>query len=275
MSLKRYNEYLIAIVGTGLPLLILGNIAWNLIPHGSGYTPPGVIANTPHPSGPKPQQRLALCAPTLVSGTDWQYMPITSVLTKNEENAAVGRYGSALMSAKLSYDEPGPNALNTCDYVRDRQHSVIFNALIRNSRTGEQHLLLKEPAVLTSFQVPDPKCATGEGDVPCGTLIWTLIDRDTNHDGVINSRDTLRLYASDLAGQNLRALSPEGTTMLGWKWDSRSSELFIGVRRDTNSDGEYTDEDGAELLVARGDPLAPATPVIDTTILKSLEGALH
>jgi hypothetical protein len=200
-------------------------------------------------------------------------MPITSVLAKNAENAALGGYSAALLKSSIRYDESGPDALNTCDYVRDRRHSVIFNVLIRNSRTGDQHLLLKEPAVLTSLKVPDPKCATGEGDVPCGTLIWALIDRDTNHDGVINFRDMRRLYVSDLAGQNLRALSSEGTTTLGWKWDSRSNELFIGVRRDANGDGEYTDEDGADLLVARGTPLAPAVPVIDPTILKSLEGA--
>jgi len=63
MNLKRYNEYLIAIVGTGVPLVILGLITWNLIPHGrriqttwrqcSGTS--GVVR--------KPQQ-LALCAPT-------------------------------------------------------------------------------------------------------------------------------------------------------------------------------------------------------------------
>jgi hypothetical protein len=106
-------------------------------------------------------------------------------------------------------------------------------------------------------------------------LIWTLIGQDTNHDGVINTRDVRRLYQSDLAGLNWRALSPEDAEALRWQWDSHSRELFISVRRDTNGDGQYTEEDGTELLVARGDPLAPAVPVIDPTLLKSVQDALR
>lgn len=275
MNLKRYNEFLIAIVGTGVPLVILSLIAWNLFPHGDRFKPPGVNVNAPSASTQKTQQRLAFCAPTVASGTDWQYMPVTSVLPRNTENASLGSYGSAYAVSYIRGDEPGPNALNTCDYVRDRQHSVIFNVLIRRSSTGEQHLLLQMPAVLISLNVPDPKCAAGEGNVPCGTLVWTLIDRDTNHDGVINFQDSHRLYVSDFAGQNFRPLSPEDATVLGWKWDGRAKELFVGVRRDANGDGQYADEDGAELLVANGEPLTPATPFIDATILTSLQTVLR
>ena len=134
---------------------------------------------------------------------------------------------------------------------------------------------MKEPAVLVSLSLPDNECAGSEGTVPCNTLIWTLIDRDTNHDGVINALDARRLYASDPAGQNLRPLSPEGTQARRWQWDSRSKELFISVRKDANGDGQYTDEDGTELLVTRGEPLVPATPVIDAAVVKSLDSALH
>jgi hypothetical protein len=277
MSIKRYNEYLIAILGTALPLLILGTMAWNLIPHGGQYTPPGVTVHPAPgtPSHPKSPQRLTLCLPASVTDSDWQYVPLTSTLAKEEHNAHIGSFSAMALRSSIAYDSAGPNGLDGCDGLRDRQHSVIFNVLIRNSRTGVQRLLLKEPAVVTSLSMPTPKCASGEGDVPCGTLIWTLIDQDTNHDGVINALDTRHLYLSDLTGQNLRALSPEGAQALRWQWDSHSKELFISVRRDTNGDGQYTEEDGTELLVARGDPLAPAAPVIDATILKLLEGALH
>ena len=53
MNLKRYNEYLIAIVGTGVPLVILGLIAWNLMPRGGEYQPPGVDVRAPQASAPK------------------------------------------------------------------------------------------------------------------------------------------------------------------------------------------------------------------------------
>ena len=84
-----------------------------------------------------------------------------------------------------------------------------------------------------------------------------------------------QLYVSDPAGGNLRPLTPEDATVLGWHWDYHTKELFIGVRRDTNGDSQYTDEDGADLLVAKGDLATPATPVIDPAILKTLLGVLH
>jgi hypothetical protein len=84
MSLKRYNEFLIAIVGTRVPLVILGMIAWNLMPHGSEYTPPGVTVHPAPgtPSNPKAPQKLTLCLPASMPDTDLQYVPLTSTLAK-------------------------------------------------------------------------------------------------------------------------------------------------------------------------------------------------
>jgi len=277
VNLKRYNEFLIAIVGTGVPLVILSAIAWNLIPRGHGYTPPGVTvrAASGAPANPKERQRLALCLPAFLADADWQYVPLMSTIAEGQENTHIGPYLAQASFSTAAYDRGGPNGLDGCDGLRDPRHSVIFNVLVRNSRTGEQRLLLKEPAVVVSLSLPDPKCAGSEGTGPCNTLIWTLIGRDTNRDGVINALDVRRLYASDPAGQNLRPLSPEGTEARRWQWDSHSRELFISVRKDANGDGQYTDEDGTELLVAHGEPLVPATPVIDASVLKSLDSALH
>jgi hypothetical protein len=55
----------------------------------------------------------------------------------------------------------------------------------------------------------------------------------------------------------------------------RARELFVGVRHDSNGGSQYTDEDGAGLLIARGDPLTAATPIIDPAILATLQGVLH
>jgi hypothetical protein len=276
MNLKRYNEILIALALTAGTLAILGNLAWNLMPRGQDYTPPGVAVQAPNlaSGGSPPAQRLVLCPPAFASGSEWQYVPLVSVLPGNEENAVLG--SSGIYAAKrIQYDRPGPNALDTCDGIRDRQHSVVFNVLIRHGGTGEQHLLLRSPAVVASLQLPDAKCAVGEGNVPCGTLLWTLFDRDSNHDGFLNAKDAGRLYASDLAGEHLRALTPEGNQVLSWQWHSPADELLISVRRDANGDGALDDTDGAELLFSHGDPLTVATPVIDPVILRGLQNVLH
>ena len=135
MNLKRYNEFLIAIVGTGVPLVILSTIAWNLIPHGHEYTPPGVTAHAASgtPANPKERQRLALCLPAFMADTDWQYVPLMSTIAEGGENAHIGPYFSQASFSSIAYDSGGQNGLDGCDGLRDPRHSVIFNVLVRNS----------------------------------------------------------------------------------------------------------------------------------------------
>jgi hypothetical protein len=276
MTLKRYNEWLFALIATGGTLAVLSAIAWNLLRHDSGYVPPGVqvhaaVATT---SGAQPAQRIMLCPPIVLRNGEWQYLPVVSILPGSMQNAAVSGY--ALDGAyAVSYGRSGPNALDACESARDRERSVIFNVLMRRGGTGEQRLLLRMPAVLASLNLPDAQCAQGEGNVPCGMLLWTLFDQDTNRDGVLNARDASRLYASDLAGDHFHALSPEGARVQSWQWDAHADELFFNARRDTNGDGAINDEDSAELLFSHGDPLTVATPVLDPVIRNSLETVLH
>jgi len=43
----------------------------------------------------------------------------------------------------------------------------------------------------------------------------------------------------------------------------------------SDGDGQYTGEDGPDLLIARGDPMTAATLVVDPKILATLKGVLH
>jgi len=272
MNLKRYNDWLIAIVGTAGPLAILALIAWNLRPHSYDRPMPGVTVQPTAgaTSANKPQQQLALCAPIVSNDSDWQYIPLVSVLPKDAANASLGSYSVAYDKMAQGISAPG-NALSDCRY-RGESTRVMFNVLVRHGATGDQHLLLQKPALLASLSVPDVKCATGEGDVPCGLLIWTLYDEDTNHDGVINDLDARRLYVSDLAGLTLRRLSPANVTVLDWKWHARTRELFLVVH-DHQTDPQSNDT--TNLLVAKGDFSAPATPVIEPSISNNLKNVLH
>ena len=166
-------------------------------------------------------------------------------------------------------------SLNNCRYANGESQSVTFNVLIRQGTSGEQHLLLQQPAVLSTLAQPGAKCANGEGEAPCGILLWTLWDADTTHDGAINYLDARRLYASEPNGKNLRPIGPEDATVLDWTWHAKTKSLFVTVRRDTNKDGKFTDLDSTELLVTPSDLSTPAVPVLDPALRKTLEEALR
>lgn len=63
-------------------------------------------------------------------------------------------------------------------------------------RTQEERPLLAKPARVVSLIVPDEKCKEGAGQLPCGTLLWTLRPTDTNKDGTIDYKDAAVAYLS-------------------------------------------------------------------------------
>ena len=142
---------------------------------------------------------------------------------------------------------------------------------MRNTSTNEQRLLLSQPAQVVSLSIPDAKCAAGEGDTPCGMLLWVIRDKDTNHDGVVNFKDADTLYASELSAKTLNRLSPADATVLDWTWDALSGEVLMQIRRDVNHDGEFSDADGSEVVSAKVPGVAEGTSILRTDLLQQLQ----
>ncbi|MES2491042.1 MAG: hypothetical protein V4607_14740 [Pseudomonadota bacterium] len=259
MKLSRYNEVVIAIVGTSF---LLGAVVL------AGFL--AVMARSPEPSGvivkndnTKPVvQNLIFCPPETEASGKFQYIPVGIVVADDSKKDAV------LQSPKLSsYDSAGFSNCTISEYVGANR---VFNVIVRNLATNAQTLLLKGPSQVVSVSLPSDKCSAGEGGTPCGHLLWKIRSEDTNHDGRINYSDALVAYESDLSGVSLKALTPPNATVITSQWIPKANKLQFQIRRDRNNDGYFTDEDGSELLETDANSPSSATAFVNSSIMDNL-----
>ena len=261
MKLVRYNEIVMAIVGT---LILLGLAAipvFTLFTAFDRATPAGLAVGPS--SGPKPKQNLVFCPALTEAGGAFQYIPVGLVVAEDADTDPLLNPGQSYNKGSF-YEGCGLESYNS---------SRIFNVVVRDLKTGRQKLLLDNPGQIGSLDLPDAKCAQGEGVAPCGTLLWEIRMADSNGDGRINRRDTLTAYVSDLEVSKLRALTPPDVTLLQATWIARAGMWQFRMRSDVNGDGRYTDEDGSLLLETDGANPAAATSVVDPAVLETLKAS--
>jgi hypothetical protein len=255
MNLRRYNEILFAVVVTGaLIFSIVHLIRWHT--HGaheqrSGAPTAGTAAKGPSALG-SAQRSLALCLPSFVVGTDYQYFPVAAVRAASDVAA-----GSA---------PAWTTNLSEACHLPEGTSEGIFEVVVRNSATNEQRLLLGHPGQILDMTLPDPGCATGAGSVPCNTIFWLVRDEDSNQDGVIDARDSTILYVSDLAARTLSRVSPKDSSVLDWMWNARSGEVLLQVQLASG---------GTKVVNARLQPAAPGIEVVVPRVVDQLQRAVQ
>jgi hypothetical protein len=263
VKLERYNQVVFALLGTGLlfgGLVLTVFLALSAVrsrPH------PGVIVDGRNVQ--RPLQNLVFCPPVTDETGTHQYIPVGVVVASDADQDAVLRMGRS-SSYKESY-------VGACNIHEHGGASRIFNVVVRNLRTGEQRLLLSRPGQIDSLRIPDARCALGEGESPCGVLLWKIRSEDTNKDGRINYDDALVAYISDLSAHALRPMTPAEATTITAKWTPKAGKWHFQIRRDANSDGRYTEEDGSELLEAGVETPARAAAFIEESLMQRLREA--
>jgi hypothetical protein len=254
MNLRRYNEILFAVVVTGaLIVSIVYLIRWRTHgPHDQGSGPPEARTAAQGPAAGGAQRSLALCLPSFVVGTDYQYFPVAAVRAASD-----GPGGTS---------PPWTTNLSEACHLPEGTSDGIFEVVIRNSATNEQRLLLGHPGQILDMTLPDPGCATGAGSVPCNTIFWLVRDEDSNQDGVIDARDGTILYVSDLAARSLSRVSPKDSSVLDWTWNARSGEVLLQVQLASG---------GTKVVNARLQPAAPGIEVVVPRVLDQLQRAVQ
>jgi hypothetical protein len=264
MTLQRYNQIAIAILST---LAFAGIAAIAVIAADNTFgkrDTQGISIG--HSDRPKQKENLVLCLPEHVAGSDYEYFPVAAVVAADEHETPI------LASArvfKYEYDAAFAGYCGRSGYGR------IFNVAVKNIRTQEERLLLAKPAQVVSLIVPDEKCKEGAGQLPCGTLLWTLRPTDTNKDGTIDYKDAAVAYLSGESAVELTQLTPLDTTFLSARWIAEQRTLLLQIRRDTNKDGQFTEEDGSEVTAVSLDHPAMGTPALKGEILKTLSAVLQ
>ena len=79
------------------------------------------------------------------------------------------------------------------------------------------------------------------------TLV-SVIQEDTNHDGLLNESDHELTYLSDLSFKKSVQITPPAVQLLGWDVDSQGEKLYLYVRKDSNKNGKYDNLDERSIL---------------------------
>jgi hypothetical protein len=74
-------------------------------------------------------------------------------------------------------------------------------------------------------------------------LVYTLVDQDTNQDGVLNSSDIKSLYISKIDGSHFMKLSADFQELIDWNLLDARKRLYFRTIEDTNKNGQFDKDD--------------------------------
>ena len=269
MKLDRYAQIITAVLGTliliGIVLTVAVPVVMFVIHRLAGKQ--AAIHVEPR-GGNRPAQpaaaRLTYGSPILTDQSEYVMVPVRM------EGATTSAGGAYLKSyASRSYSGVSKSAWIYSGYGGEPFHNLVF----RHKQSGESHLLLDKPAVISRCYFPTERPGKDESHPPKFLLV-SISDTDTNHDGVIDEEDAAIGYMSDLAGRQMRQVTPPNTQLLDWEIDRTDHLIYLRVRGDTNHDGKFTDTDDEWIVQVSADQPAIGTPVVDEALRQKLRQLL-
>lgn len=280
-KLARYNEFLWAIVGTGV-LLFMAVQFWEFVDRSFLRDEDPRLQVVPEAdrgaqlrtsATPETGQRLVFCDVIEVSGSMVKFVPV-AVVNADDPDQDVQVYGlSANFSMKTSADDHWDFA--GCEGLR-------FNVVVWDSASGSQRLLLEEPRPIAGIWTPNPLpgtapggtstgCRDEEATLPCDRLLWAIQSGDSNGDRRIDYSDATVLHVSAPDAAELIRVSPDGTSYVDHGWHRGSGALWIRARTDRNGNGKFDGADGSELYQTSLAEPGIARPIIDEALRAELE----
>jgi hypothetical protein len=133
--------------------------------------------------------------------------------------------------------------------------------------------LLGRKAAITEFYFPADRRLSGmvEKPVQAQYLLFGIVEEDTNKDGFLTELDAITAYVSDLAGQNMRSISPKGTQMLSWNFDELGQTVFLTIVEDTNADCRFDITDQARMIAVDLVSGREKQPVVDGKVIDKVK----
>jgi len=140
-----------------------------------------------------------------------------------------------LLKRKTSYSKDG---YYTDDFPR------YWNVLFYNRSTGKTNLLTNEKFRISEINTKNKDDDYEESEnVLNGKILYTISDKDYNHDGKLNRKDPEFLFVSELDGNGLLRISPENEDLVHYEVIRKSNEIIIETRRDINNDLIFDHQD--------------------------------
>lgn len=250
-KLERYNQIVWAIVGTGVLavaaisiLVAAAAMLYALIKDDSGGVPVAIVDDNLRADPERKAARYDFCHPIAVDGSPYQLIRVASnrLVVRNKPAKLAQRGYGSFSSEAVRYD--------SCGLFGGDEPGAVVNVLVRQADTGAMHLVLKENAVVQAFEYPQPRGRYEPPNAfpPAGTLYWEIAADDSNADGVIDEKDDVGAYLSDIDGRNLARITPKRSRVLEKTYDEKRKVLLLRILPDTNADGTLDDKDQPALI---------------------------
>jgi len=115
----------------------------------------------------------------------------------------------------------------------------ISNLIFEDINSGKQKLLTNKVLKIQDIEYLRPLAHK----IHRQYLIYTVIDSDTNGDGVLDDSDIVSLYISYINGSGFKKVTVKNYKYLGSKLIIQNSRCYFKTVEDTNKDGLFSQAD--------------------------------
>jgi hypothetical protein len=248
IKLERYNQIVWAVIGSGALLIAAISVIVAVIamfPSGQRGVPVEVVEGDPENTRATADLRVDICPPIPVDGTPYQLIGVAvdRIVIKNRALLAKKAKGFA-----SSYSDEA--SLGGCGYHGEGSMAATGNVLIRDTRTGAMRPLLAQNALVQHMEYPvRPVNPAGRHAFPPPEMLyWEIGMGDTNGDGVLDERDDIGAYLSDIDGTKLARITPPGSRVVGKTYDETRRRLYLKIVQDTDGNKTLDDNDSSALI---------------------------
>lgn len=262
MKLESYNKIIWAILGTGaIAVVALGVIA-SIFSFSFSHQNNSIVVGERKPKEAV-EKVLVYYNPIICDFSEFVMIPVGF---QNVSRSKLSRIGSF-----SSYRSGRSYGVSGSYYEFD---GPFNNIIFKNKNTDEAFLLLDKPAMITSFYYPYKSSEDKNASV-AKFLMFTILEKDSNKDGLINDDDADSVYISNMTGKNLKKVNPENTKLIDWNLSEKDKKLYLRLRTDSNRDNKFTEEDKMEIIVVNPENLdIKPEPLISEKIKSKIEEIL-
>jgi hypothetical protein len=146
------------------------------------------------------------------------------------EGRSKSSYGSSSVS-RVSYSISNYNRFEITGYL----HNLYFQHLdsLATKPLTNQKMIIQTATYLNTIAELVNK----------DFIVYTIADKDTNRDGIIDFNDIKALYMSEVSGTNFMKLTPDLQELIDWSIVEIKNRLYFRTIEDTNKNGDFDKND--------------------------------
>lgn len=139
-------------------------------------------------------------------------------------------YGSSSVS-RVSYTISNYNRNEITGYL----NNLYFQHLdsLKTTPLTDQKMVIQTATFLNTVALKTKK----------EFIVYSIADKDTNRDGLIDFNDIKSLYISEISGANFIKLTPDLQELIDWSVVDVNNRLYFRTIEDTNKNGDFDRND--------------------------------